>query len=87
MFALSENIFGQDGASRDTATKEVIYRKSDASDLPTMRLSVSGKIYTAMITAEGDTLILADLDDINVTSFRKFDSDDDYKKYMKFRKY
>ena len=42
-------------------------------------LHLKGKIYTAMIS-DGDTLILADLDDVSITSFRKFDNDADYKK-------
>ncbi len=50
------------------------------------KLNLKGKIYTAMIS-EGDTLILADLDDVSITSFRKFDNDADYKKYEKFRRY
>jgi hypothetical protein len=49
-------------------------------------LHLKGKIYTAMIS-DGDTLILADLDDVSITSFRKFDNDADYKKYEKFRRY
>jgi len=50
------------------------------------KLNLKGKIYSAMIS-EGDTLILADLDDISITSLRKFDNDADYKKYNKFRRY
>ena len=50
------------------------------------KLNLKGKIYSAMIS-EGDTLILADLDDISITSLRKFDNDADYKKYQKFRRY
>jgi len=50
------------------------------------KLNLKGKIYSAMIN-EGDTLILADLDDVSITSFRKFDNDADYKKYRKFRRY
>ncbi len=49
-------------------------------------LNLKGKIYSAMIS-EGDTLILADLDDVSITSFRKFDNDADYRKYRKFRRY
>lgn len=52
-----------------------------------LKLSVKGKVYSAMITEEGDTLILADLDDVSITSFRRFDNDQDYRKYLKFRKY
>lgn len=50
------------------------------------RLNLKGKVYSAMIS-DGDTLILADLDDVSITSFRKFDNDADYKKYQKFRRY
>lgn len=50
------------------------------------KLNLKGKIYSAMIS-EGDTLILADLDDVSITSLRKFDNDADYRKYQKFRRY
>ena len=50
------------------------------------KLSLKGKVYSAMIS-DGDTLILADLDDVSITSMRKFDSDADYRKYLKFRRY
>ena len=49
-------------------------------------LEFKGKVYSAMIS-DGDTLILADLDDVSITSLRKFDSDADYRKYLKFRRY
>ena len=52
-----------------------------------MKLEVKGKVYSAMVTDAGDTLILADLDDVSITSFRKFDSEADYQKYQKFRRY
>lgn len=52
-----------------------------------LKLNVEGKVFSAMITEEGDTLILADLDDVSITSFREFKSDADYKKYQKFRRY
>ena len=48
---------------------------------------VDGKVYNAMITEDGDTLILADIDDISVTSLRTFTNDEEYKKYLKFRRY
>ena len=52
-----------------------------------LKLNVEGKIFSAMVTEEGDTLILADLDDVSITSFREFKSDADYQKYLRFRKY
>jgi Domain of unknown function (DUF4294) len=56
-------------------------------DLKPTKVSIDGNLYTAIITEEGDTLILADLDDISVTSLREFANDEDYQKYMKFRRY
>ncbi len=72
---------------QDSTALSKITKKGIDAELNTTKLSLDGKIYTAMITEDGDTLILADLDDISVTSFRTFDSDEDYKKYMKFRRY
>lgn len=51
------------------------------------KIFVDGKIYSAYITPDGDTLILADLDKLQITALRKFDNDDDYRKYMRFRQY
>jgi hypothetical protein len=79
-------VVGQD-TIRDSTFKEVITPKVDGDEIGTTKVSLAGKIYTAMITEDGDTLILADLDDISVTSFRTFESDADYQKYMKFRRY
>ena len=35
----------------------------------------------------GDTLIIAELDEASVTSFRNFESDTQYRRYMKYRRY
>jgi hypothetical protein len=40
-----------------------------------------------LITPEGDTILLATLDDITLTSPRSFESREDYLKYMKYRRY
>jgi Domain of unknown function (DUF4294) len=56
-------------------------------DTMTTKLKVDGKVYSAIITPEGDTLILADLDEISITSLRTFASDEDYQKYMRFRRH
>ncbi len=50
------------------------------------QVRLRGKVYSALISG-GDTLIMADLEDISITSMRKFDSDEDYRKYLKFRRY
>lgn len=51
------------------------------------KINIEGKVYSAIITETGDTLILADLDDVSITALRKFKNDDEYKKYMRFRNY
>ncbi|MCE2790232.1 MAG: DUF4294 domain-containing protein [Saprospiraceae bacterium] len=51
------------------------------------QLQIDGRVYPALITETGDTLILVDLDDISITSVRKFASDDEYKKYLRIRNY
>jgi hypothetical protein len=52
-----------------------------------IKIIVDGKSYNAIITPEGDTMILADIDDISVTSPKSFKDDEEYKKYLKFRRY
>lgn len=50
-------------------------------------LSIRGKVYSALITEEGDTLIMDVFKDISITSMRSFEDDADYKKYLKQRRY
>lgn len=50
------------------------------------KVKLKGKVYSALIS-NGDTLIVADLEDISITSLRKFADDKDYRKYLKFRRY
>lgn len=53
----------------------------------TFGINVDGINYRAFITEDGDTLILANIDDIIITADRSFVNDEEYKKYLKFRKY
>ncbi len=50
------------------------------------RITIDGEIVTARIE-NGDTLIIAELDEASVTSFRNFESDTQYRRYMKYRRY
>ena len=50
------------------------------------KISIDGEIVTAKVK-DGDTLIIAELDEASVTSFRNFDSDTQYRRYMKYRRY
>ena len=52
----------------------------------TKRITIDGEIVTAKVEA-GDTLIMADLEEASVTSFRDFESDTQYRRYMKYRRY
>lgn len=49
-------------------------------------LRIDGKVFSAIIQ-NGDTLILAQLDDVNFTSPRSFSSRDEYRRYLKYKKY
>lgn len=51
-----------------------------------IEVKIRGQLYPALVTG-GDTLILADLKDISITSKRHFDDDDEYRKYRRFRQY
>jgi hypothetical protein len=51
-------------------------------------MTIKGKVYSAMVTEEGDTIIInEDVLYVSITSMRKFSSDAEYRKYRKFRRY
>ena len=50
------------------------------------KITLDGEIVTAIVE-DGDTLIVAELDEASVTSFRNFDSDTQYRRYLKYRRY
>ncbi len=79
LFSLT--LLGQDEA---VDTSDVDCEVAEPEMFPTI---VEGRVMTAMITETGDTLIMAELDDISITSLRTFKSDEDYAKYMKFKRY
>lgn len=51
-----------------------------------IEIELRGQLYPALVTG-GDTLILADLKDVSITSKRHFEDDDEYRKYLRFRQY
>lgn len=57
-----------------------------AQDRSEKKTRIDGEIVTARVE-NGDTLILANLDSVSVTSFRDFDSDTQYRRYLKYRRY
>ncbi len=58
-----------------------------AEELDMFKTSLNGRLMTALITENGDTLIMETLEDISITSLRKFKSAEDYAKYMRFKRY
>ncbi|MCB0685807.1 MAG: DUF4294 domain-containing protein [Saprospiraceae bacterium] len=50
------------------------------------KITINGQVVTAIIT-EDDTLYVADLSDVSVTSKRHFKSKDEYALYMRYRRY
>ncbi len=50
------------------------------------RVSVAGKIYPAIIDECGDTVIVANLENVSITSPRTFTNDEEYKKYQRYRR-
>lgn len=79
-------LFSQDNNDEVIAVKDTVI-DANSNDLEMFKTKVQGQIVTAMITETGDTLIMADLDDVSITSIRSFKSDEDYKKYVKFKHY
>lgn len=48
------------------------------------KVTVNGKVYSTMVV-DGDTVILADLDPMSLSSPRSFDSDEELKRYKKYK--
>jgi hypothetical protein len=49
-------------------------------------VKLDGKVYSALVQ-DGDTIILAQLDDVRFSSPRTFKSREEYKTYMKYKRY
>ncbi len=80
-------MMGQDPVSEDQiAVKDTVISTSD-NDLNIFKTEVQGQIVTAMVTETGDTLYMADLADVSITSLRSFKDDADYRKYVRFKHY
>ncbi|MFN7115524.1 MAG: DUF4294 domain-containing protein [Saprospiraceae bacterium] len=48
--------------------------------------TLNGKVYPAIIDDCGDTVIVAELQDVSISSPRTFDNSEDYKKYQRYRR-
>lgn len=59
---------------------------SNKDSLETQYIEIRGKVYPVIIS-EGDTMVLAEIDDVSISSPRSFDNADDYKRYRKYKYY
>ncbi len=80
--------FAQAPTMKDSiiAVKDSVITTTD-TDLNMFKTKIQGRVVTAMITETGDTLYMADLGDVSITSLRSFKNDADYKKYVRFKHY
>ncbi len=59
---------------------------ANAQDEDLEKILINGEIVTAIIT-ETDTIIIADLEEFTVTAPREFENRDEYRRYLRYRKY
>ncbi len=52
-----------------------------------VEVTFNGRKYNAIVTSDGDTLMLMNLHDVNIFGSRSFNSDEEYKKYLRMRNY
>jgi hypothetical protein len=50
-------------------------------------LSINGQIYEYLVDECGDTIIMAQLDEVPISSTRTFSNAEDYRKYRRYRRY
>ncbi|GLR18924.1 DUF4294 domain-containing protein [Portibacter lacus] len=63
----------------------IFFQVNAQSGTSEKKVTIDGQVMTALIT-DGDTLIMADLEDISITSPRSFESAEDYRRYLYYRK-
>ena len=51
------------------------------------KIKIDGQVLTMLITETNDTIFIADLDDVSVSSPRKFANQQEYRLYLKYRRY
>ena len=50
-------------------------------------IELDGEIVQVFITEDNDTLLIADLEDVSVSTLRDFEDKDEYRRYLKYRRY
>ena len=76
--------FGQD--IEDTLETTIDSTETSEEDFEIQKMKIKGKVYSVLIT-EGDTMVIADLDYINISSIRLFSNEFEKKKYFLFKKH
>lgn len=51
------------------------------------QMVLDGELVTYMVTENNDTLLIAELEDVSVSSLRQFENRDEYRRYLKYRRY
>jgi len=59
---------------------------SNLDTIETQYVEIRGKVYPVLIS-EGDTMVLAEIEDVSISSPRTFENSDDYKRYRKYKYY
>ena len=81
-----DEILNPTPAESEILSDTIVY-PDQLEDPEMFKTMVDGQIMTAMVTEDGDTLIMATLDDVSITTPRTFANAADYRKYMKFKRY
>ena len=51
------------------------------------KITIDGHLVTVLITETNDTIMIADLEDVAITTPRDFADRDEYRKFLKYRRY
>lgn len=90
-FLVSAQTVQEDTTSMDIF-KDTLERVEDLSlntgpdTLETQYVEIRGKVYPVLIS-EGDTVVLAEIEDVSISSPRSFENADDYRRYRKYKYY
>lgn len=81
LMMISFTVFGQ--KSDDEKTENDKTTKEKAKE--TFQKEIDGQVVTVMISDAGDTIVMAELEDVSVTSMRKFKSSKERRHYLRMR--
>ena len=73
--------FSQKADDDKTETEETTKEKTKES----FKTEIDGQVVTVMISDAGDTIVMAELEDVSVTSMRKFKSSKERRHYLRMR--